>query len=237
MADQIRLRRDSAADWTTANPVLLDGEAGVESDTHRVKFGDGSTAWSALPYTDAAGPAVVAAAPWHPGFITGRYYGHPAYTASSTGFITPVLNQLYVAPLIVPNAVTIDTLAVSLSTTGAGSARLGIYADNGGTPAGGALIVDGGSASFAADPATKTISQALTKNLYWLAMLCTTAGGNARAWTVNTFLFGYTGVTGTGPTGWSHYQAAGVAGGVLPSTCPAVTGQTSNPPRLMARAA
>lgn len=59
MAQQIQLRRDSAADWTTADPTLASGEFGVETDTGKFKIGDGSTAWSALTYFDPnAGGAV-----------------------------------------------------------------------------------------------------------------------------------------------------------------------------------
>jgi hypothetical protein len=41
---RIRLRRDTAANWTSANPTLLAGEMGVETDTRKYKVGDGSTA-------------------------------------------------------------------------------------------------------------------------------------------------------------------------------------------------
>jgi hypothetical protein len=44
-------RRDTAANWTTANPTLLAGEIGIESDTEKIKIGDGSTAWTSLGYT------------------------------------------------------------------------------------------------------------------------------------------------------------------------------------------
>lgn len=47
---QFQLRRDSAANWTSVNPVLSDGEPGVETDTGRMKLGDGDTAWSDLRY-------------------------------------------------------------------------------------------------------------------------------------------------------------------------------------------
>ena len=46
--DQIQLRRDSAADWTSANPVLAAGEPGIEEDTGLLKLGDGATAWNSL---------------------------------------------------------------------------------------------------------------------------------------------------------------------------------------------
>ena len=47
---QIRLRRDQAANWTSANPTLAAGEAGFELDTRRIKIGDGATAWNDLSY-------------------------------------------------------------------------------------------------------------------------------------------------------------------------------------------
>ena len=45
-----RQRYDSASNWTSANPTLLAGELGIESDTGYVKVGDGSTAWQSLAY-------------------------------------------------------------------------------------------------------------------------------------------------------------------------------------------
>ena len=55
MADyRLVLRRDTAANWTSANPVLNQGEPGFETDTDKLKIGDGVTAWSALPYFVAA---------------------------------------------------------------------------------------------------------------------------------------------------------------------------------------
>ena len=50
MTTRIQLRRDTAANWTSSNPVLGQGEPGLEEDTGRLKFGDGVTAWRALHY-------------------------------------------------------------------------------------------------------------------------------------------------------------------------------------------
>lgn len=47
---QIQLRRDTAANWTLANPILGAGEFGFETDTHLLKIGDGTTAWNTLTY-------------------------------------------------------------------------------------------------------------------------------------------------------------------------------------------
>jgi hypothetical protein len=47
--------RQSSAEWTAENPVLLRDEPGVEEDTGQWKFGDGVTAWNDLPYSSAGG--------------------------------------------------------------------------------------------------------------------------------------------------------------------------------------
>jgi hypothetical protein len=46
----IQLRRDTAANWTSANPTLASGEFGYETDTGNFKIGNGSTAWNSLNY-------------------------------------------------------------------------------------------------------------------------------------------------------------------------------------------
>lgn len=47
---RIRIRRATAAEWISADPVLLDGELGLEQDTRRLKAGDGSSRWTELDY-------------------------------------------------------------------------------------------------------------------------------------------------------------------------------------------
>lgn len=48
--NRIQIRRGSAAIWSARNPVLLAGELGLETDTLRLKIGNGEAAWNALPY-------------------------------------------------------------------------------------------------------------------------------------------------------------------------------------------
>ena len=55
MASIIQLRRDTEANWTAADPILAEGEVGFETDTGRLKVGNGLDAWSALSYFSAAG--------------------------------------------------------------------------------------------------------------------------------------------------------------------------------------
>ena len=64
MAKQIQIRRDTAANWTAANPVLAQGEIGIELDglgtsTVLQKIGDGVTAWASLPYQESGGGGAV----------------------------------------------------------------------------------------------------------------------------------------------------------------------------------
>ena len=56
MATRIQIRRDTASNWSSANTTLAQGEMALETDTGKLKVGDGSTAWTALDYSlDPAG--------------------------------------------------------------------------------------------------------------------------------------------------------------------------------------
>jgi len=55
MANKIQLRRDTTANWTRVNPILDDGEPGLEIDTNKVKYGDGNTPWISLEYASGGG--------------------------------------------------------------------------------------------------------------------------------------------------------------------------------------
>ena len=60
MASIIQIRRDTASNWTTANPILALGEMGAEIDTSKIKIGDGTTAWTSVPYLIDAGDYLTA---------------------------------------------------------------------------------------------------------------------------------------------------------------------------------
>ena len=53
----IKLRRGTAAQWTATNPVLAEGEVGLETDTRKFKVGDGATSWNSLQYWGGSGGA------------------------------------------------------------------------------------------------------------------------------------------------------------------------------------
>src|ERR1035437_633084 len=50
MSVRIQLRRDTAANWASINPILAQSEPGYVTDTRQLKMGDAVTAWSSLPY-------------------------------------------------------------------------------------------------------------------------------------------------------------------------------------------
>ena len=52
----IQVRRDTAANWTSNNPILATGELGFETDTGLFKIGRNDTDWTSLAYAQVAGP-------------------------------------------------------------------------------------------------------------------------------------------------------------------------------------
>ena len=74
MASIIQIRRDTASNWSSANPTLAQGELGLETDTLKIKAGNGSTAWNSASYLIDTG-----------GYITASYSGNVAITGSLAG--------------------------------------------------------------------------------------------------------------------------------------------------------
>ena len=56
MPNRFQFRRDTAANWTSNDPVLSAGEPGYETDTGYLKVGTGSDAWTALKYLQNPDP-------------------------------------------------------------------------------------------------------------------------------------------------------------------------------------
>lgn len=55
LTTKIYLRNDTSTNWRSNNPILGKGEMGIETDTNKFKFGDGSTRWNSLDYSVADG--------------------------------------------------------------------------------------------------------------------------------------------------------------------------------------
>lgn len=47
---KIQLRHDTSTNWQTQNPVLLEGEVAIETDSNKVKIGNGTDDYNTLPY-------------------------------------------------------------------------------------------------------------------------------------------------------------------------------------------
>ena len=51
----VKVKRATAARWALQNPVLAAGEIGYETDTRKMKLGDGTSSWTQLSYLVADG--------------------------------------------------------------------------------------------------------------------------------------------------------------------------------------
>ena len=83
MADLIQIRRDTAANWTSANTVLAQGELGAETDTSKIKIGDGSTAWSSRAYLIDVGGYLTATST---NTLTNKTIRDTVYSLTGTAF-------------------------------------------------------------------------------------------------------------------------------------------------------
>jgi len=133
MAYKLQLRRDTAANWTSVNPTLGQGEPGLEIDTGKVKYGDGTTAWNSLAYGGSAALATTATN------VSGGTAGQLHYQSAPgiTGFVGPgTAGQLLVSS---------GTSAPTYTNTG--SVQVGFAATAGALLSGATLTVDNSTAA------------------------------------------------------------------------------------------
>tara|TARA_R100000988_G_scaffold80968_1_gene44329 strand:- start:446 stop:3424 length:2979 start_codon:yes stop_codon:yes gene_type:complete len=101
---QMQQRRDTAANWTSADPTLLAGEFGYETDTGKLKVGDGSTAWSSLAY--------------EPGFSLSAYPLATSDIADDAITGAKLANDITIANnLTVTNNLTVNGTTTTIDTT------------------------------------------------------------------------------------------------------------------------
>ncbi len=55
---RILVRGDTQADWTNTNPILAERELGYETDTGKLRIGDGETHFLSLNYVTFSNPSV-----------------------------------------------------------------------------------------------------------------------------------------------------------------------------------
>ena len=102
---QIQARRGTAAQWTSANPTLAAGEWGYETDTGKVKIGNGSTVWNSLGYTGA-------------GDIEGVTAGTGISGGGTSGTVTVSIDTSVTADLTTAQTLTNKTLTAPVINLG-----------------------------------------------------------------------------------------------------------------------
>ena len=124
MAIKIQHRRDTASNWTSTNPTPFEGEICIETDTKKVKIGDGTTSWTSLAYsiTDSAG--VIAAVEAGSNLALA---GSPTTTTQTAGDNTTKIATTAFVGTAVGTAVTslVDVAPAALDTLNELAAALG----------------------------------------------------------------------------------------------------------------
>ncbi len=106
MLVQMQIRRGTTAQWSSANPVLAEGELGYDTDQNKFKIGDGTTNWNSLVF--ATGPA-------------GAYGLNPVFSRQGTLTTQTGTQRLYVERS--------GTLAVVRATVGTPSTGSAVVVD------------------------------------------------------------------------------------------------------------
>jgi hypothetical protein len=118
MSVQIKLRRDTSANWAIVNPVLGLGEPGLETDTLKIKYGDGTSPWNSIPYPTVLSTPTPAAA------LTGTTIP-PNIINSSLTSVGTLIGLTVTNPIqgsITGNAVTATTATTATSAVNATNA-------------------------------------------------------------------------------------------------------------------
>ena len=116
---RILLRNDVAAAWTAANPVLMKGEIGIETDTNKFKIGDGITTWSALSYV---GTQVE---------VTGEGEVITGASVSANGTLTLTRGKLYLDDVLLEAPLTYTAPIGVKTVPSTGSGKIGKRVEEG----------------------------------------------------------------------------------------------------------
>lgn len=99
MTTRIKLRRDTAANWTTNDPVLALGEAGYDTTNNELRVGDGTSAWSLLSAVGGTGNKITAEKTYSNNYSNG---GGQTFTYTNTNIVVQMANNagLYLNDLL-----------------------------------------------------------------------------------------------------------------------------------------
>ena len=225
---RLQLRRDTAANWTSNNPTLLNGEAGFITDTNELRIGDGSTAFNSLAGITGGGGVATT------GVRTNGYYTGFHAAINTTG-VAYTANTLYANFFVNYASDTFTRIGIYVSSAVAGNARLGIYNVENGVPT--SLVLDAGTVSTGTTGEKEiTISQALEPGVYCLAVILDAAPSLYRSFSQNQVAANA--LYGQDNTFATYYSFnTSQTYGALPSTHPTPTVNTtlSNVPAVWLR--
>lgn len=159
MADIIQLRGGTAATATSENPILHEREIGIETDTLKMKIGNGVTAWNSLPYVggigdmeksvyDADNDGVVDNSEKLNNQSASYYLNADNHADGTTNKVFSATNRTKLSNITVTGAVNLDTMNTRLNDLdaavvlkGTWSASSGVFPGSGTAQAGWSYLV------------------------------------------------------------------------------------------------
>ena len=125
MANKIQIRRDSAANWAAFNPILADGELGIDTTNGYMKFGDGISPWTQCMYVrfPGVGPDNLSITGTPSGGTVGQAY---SFVPTISGGTTPYAVTSIGAPLPAGTSLNPNTGAITGTLSGSAQTYAGI---------------------------------------------------------------------------------------------------------------
>ena len=236
MSNKIQIRRDLSPNWTSVNPVLAQGEPGLEIDTSKVKYGNGTSTWTVLPYATggasgaggdgATGPTGATGATGNIGATgaTGSQGATGAGSTGATGNVGATGSQGATGAQGIPGTSASQGGTGATGPEGAtgsqGATGAGATGAQGGTGATGAVGATGGIGATGAQGAGATGSTGATG-------ATGNIGATGSQGATGATGIGATGVQGaTGPAGTGGTGATGVQGATGTQGTPGFNGAT-----------
>lgn len=161
----IQLQRDTAANWTSANTLLAEGEVGLEMDTRKAKVGDWVTQWNSLGYafwaplwpdenyiTDAEKIVI-----WNTSW-TNSWNQTITNTSDATSHTVTLSATGWSIKLVEGTNITLDTTGTSTDAVVTISSTSTWYTDEQAQDAVGGILVDSSTIDFTYSDATPSIT-------------------------------------------------------------------------------